>query len=142
MDKATLAAFKEMKQEMRFISATKDYGLHIKPDPPGNDTFKWNMVVYTDSDWAGDKEDRHSVAGYVIFALGVPILWKSKSQKSVTLSSSEAEYFALSEAVKEVRFIVMVLESLGIKVKTPIIIKVDNAGAIFMTENVSFCLSK
>jgi hypothetical protein len=66
------------------------------------------MVVYTDSDWAGDKEDRRSVSGYVIFLLGVSILWKSQSQKSVTLSSSEAEYFAMSEAVKEVRFIVMV----------------------------------
>jgi hypothetical protein len=64
-------------------------------------------------------------------------MWKSKSQKSVTLSSSEAEYFALSEAAKDVKFIVMVLQSLGIKVKTPIIIKVDNIGAIFMAENVS-----
>jgi hypothetical protein len=95
------------------------------------------MVVYTDSDWAGDKDDRRSVSGYVIFVLGVPILWKSKSQRSVTLSSSEAEYFAMSEAVKEVRFIVMVLESLGIQVTTPIIVKVDNVGAIFMAENVS-----
>jgi hypothetical protein len=73
---------------MRFISATKDFGLRIEPDDPGNDKFTWNMVVYTDSDWAGDKEDRRSVFGYVIFVLGVPILWKSKSQKSVTLSSS------------------------------------------------------
>jgi hypothetical protein len=43
----------------------------------------------------------------------------------------------MSEAVKEVRFIVMVLESLGLKVETPIIIKVDHVGAIFMAENVS-----
>jgi hypothetical protein len=46
------------------------------------------------------------------YFLGVPIIWKSKSQKSVTLSSSKAEYFALSEAV-------------------------DNIGAICMAENVS-----
>jgi hypothetical protein len=55
----------------------------------------------------------------------------------VTLSSSEEEYFAMSEAVKEVRFNVLVLESLRIKVETPIIVKVDNVGAIFMAENVS-----
>jgi hypothetical protein len=41
-----------------------------------------------------------TVIGQVIFLLGVPILWKSKSQKSVALSSSEAEYFAMNEAVK------------------------------------------
>jgi hypothetical protein len=95
------------------------------------------MVVYAESDWAGDKEDHCSVSGYVIFILGVPIMWKSKSQKSVTLSSSEAEYFALSEASNDVKFIVLVLQSLGIKVDTPIMIKVDNIGAIFMAENVS-----
>jgi hypothetical protein len=95
------------------------------------------MVIYTDSDWAGDKEDCQSVSGYVIFLMGVPILWKSKSQRSVTLSSSEAEYFAMSEAVKGVRLIIMVLESLRIKVETTIIVKVDNVGAIFMAENVS-----
>jgi hypothetical protein len=110
----------------------------MKPDQPGNDKFKWNMVIYSDSDWTRDKEDRQSVPGCVIFLMGVPILWKSKSQRSATLSSSEAEYFAMSEAVKEVRFIVMALESLGIKVETPIIVKVDNVGAIFMAENV-FC---
>jgi hypothetical protein len=52
----------------------------------------------------------------------------NQSQKSVTISSSEAEYFALSEAAKDVKFIVMVLQSLRIKVKTPIIIKIDNIG--------------
>jgi hypothetical protein len=137
MDKATPAAFKEMKRVMRFIAGTKDYGLKIAPKKPEQDNFKWNMVVYSDSDWAGDKEDCRSVSGYVVFILGVPIIWKSKSQKSVTLSSSEAEYFVLGEAAKDVKFIVMVLQSLGIKVETPIIIKVDNIGAIFMAENVS-----
>jgi hypothetical protein len=73
----------------------------------------------------------------VVFLIGVPILWKLKSQKSVTLSSSEVEYFAMSEAAKDVHFIAMVLESLGIKIQTPITVMVDNIGAIFMAENVS-----
>jgi hypothetical protein len=54
----------------------------------------------------------------------------------VSLSSSEAEYFAFSKAAKDVKFIVVVLQS-GIKAETPIMIKVDNIGAIFMAENVS-----
>jgi hypothetical protein len=137
MDKATPESIKEMKHVMRFIAGTKDYGLKIAPKNPDQDNFKWNMVVSSDSDWAGDKEDRCSVSGYVIFILDVQISWKLKSHKTVTLSSSEAEYFALSEAAKDVEFIAMVLQSLGIKVDTPIIIKVDNIGAIFMAENVS-----
>jgi hypothetical protein len=131
MDKATPAAFKEMKQVMRFVANTKEHSLRIEPDEASKDKFKWNMVVYTDSDWAGDKEDRRSVSGYVVFLLGVPIPWKSMSQKSVTLSSSEAEYFAMSKVVKDVRFIVMVLESLSTKVETPITVKVDTIGAIW-----------
>jgi hypothetical protein len=63
---ATPAAFKEMKQAMHFVADTKEYGFRIKPDEPSKDKFNWNMVVYTDRDWAGDKEDHRSVSGYVV----------------------------------------------------------------------------
>jgi len=66
--------------------------------------------------------------------MGVPISWKSRAQRNVTLSSSEAEFVALSEATKEIKFIVQVLLSIRIKVELPIIIHVDNVGAIFMAE--------
>jgi hypothetical protein len=45
--------------------------------------------------YGGDKENRISITGYIVFLLGVPIFWKLKSQKSVTLSSSKAEYVSL-----------------------------------------------
>jgi hypothetical protein len=64
-----------MKQVMCFVANTKAYGLRIEPDEPSKDKFNWNMVVYTDSDWAGDKEDHQSVSGYVEFLLGVPMLY-------------------------------------------------------------------
>ena len=57
--------------------------------------------------------------------------------RSVVLSSSEAEYVSLSEAAKEIKFIYQILMSMGMKVKTPIIVRVDNVGAIFMAENVT-----
>ena len=69
--------------------------------------------------------------------MGAPILWRSKAQGSVALSSTEAEFYALSEAAKEIKFIVQVLISMGIPVKLPVIVRVDNVGAIFMSENVS-----
>ena len=53
------------------------------------------------------------------------------------LLSSEAEFVALSEATKEIKFIVQVLLSIGIEVALPVIVRVDNVGAIFMAENVS-----
>jgi hypothetical protein len=63
--------------------------------------------------------------------------WKSKSGKSVTLSSTEAEYFAISEVAKEVLFAKQVLESIGVKLVYPIIIKCDNVGAIYLSNNYS-----
>jgi hypothetical protein len=67
--------------------------------------------------------------------LGVPVCWRSKSQKGVTLSSTEAVYVAISEAVKEVKFIYYLFCDFHIKVILPVIIKTDNIGAIFMAEN-------
>ena len=72
-----------------------------------------------------------------MFLCSVPIVWRSKQQKSVALSSSEAEFVAASEAVKEIIFVLQVLESMGIPVKTPVVVRVDNMGAIFMSENSS-----
>ena len=57
--------------------------------------------------------------------------------KSVTLSSSEAECVALLEAAKEIKFVHQLLIGMGVKVKLPIVVCVDNLGAIFMSENAS-----
>ena len=97
----------------------------------------WDLLVYTDSDYAGDKETRKSVTGYVIYLRGVPICWKSKAQRSVTLSSTEAEFVALSEAAKEIKFIVQVMWSLNMSVELPVVVRVDNVGAIYLANNLN-----
>jgi len=136
LDVPSPAAYKEMLWVIKYTIDTKDLALKIKPLDTERDG-SWTIVVYCDSDFAGDKETRVSIAGFVIYLLGVPISWKSKGMKSVTLSSSEAEYVALSEAAKEMKFVYQLLQSMGMKVKTPIIVRVDNIGAIFMAENVA-----
>jgi hypothetical protein len=69
--------------------------------------------------------------------MNVPVCWRSKAQRGVTLLSSEAEYVAISEAVKEIKFIYYLLQWIGIKIDLPIIVKTDNIGAIFMAQNAS-----
>ena len=95
LDGPNEAAVKELKRVIKFVLDTKNYGLIINPKK--NHDFKWKLTIYTDSDWAGDKDTRQSVSGYVLFLMNVPILWKSKGQNTLALSSSEAEYYALSE---------------------------------------------
>ena len=114
---------------IKYVLDTKNFGLKIAPK--FDDDEPWELTCYSDSDYAGDPETRRSVSGYISYVKNVPICWRSKAQRAVTLSSSEAEWFALSEAVKEIVFVLQLLESIHIKAKIPIIVKVDNVGAIF-----------
>ena len=59
------------------------------------------MEGYSDSDWAGDKDDSKSTSGYLFSLSRASICWKSRKQKLIALSSTEAEYIALTEAAKE-----------------------------------------
>ena len=61
------------------------------------------------SDWAGDVNSRKSTSEYILYLMDAPILWKSKGQTTIALSSAEAEYYALTEAAKEVKFVVQLL---------------------------------
>ena len=84
LDNPTPAAFKEMKRVIKYVLDTKEYGLKLFPNQTKG-LKEFEMVLYTDSDWAGDKDTRISVSGYCIFLQGVPISWKSKAQRSGTL---------------------------------------------------------
>ena len=55
--------------------------------------------------------------------------------QSVVLSTTEAEYMALSEVVKELKFIVQLLQTMNIEVELPITVHVDNVGAIWLSNN-------
>jgi len=116
---------------VKYVSLIRNKELCLYPD----DVDTWILEVFNDSDYSGDKDTRRSVSGYVIYCNGLPIAWRSKGQKSVTLSSTEAEYVAISEAVRELRFVYQVMKSLKIEVKLPIRLNVDNLGAIFLAKN-------
>jgi len=133
LGKATEAAYKELLRCVKFVLGTKLKGLKMSPKM-GPDGL-WTLEVCSDSDWAGDPNDRKSVGCHIIFLNGVPIAWRSRSQKVVSLSSSEAEFYACAEAVREVPFVAQILLFLGIPVKTPVNVWINNVGAIFMTEN-------
>jgi hypothetical protein len=93
------------------------------------------LVGISDSEYAGDPDTRISVYGYVLYFCGTPIACKSEAGKSVTLSSTEAEYYALSEISKEVIFAKNFVEEMEIQLQLPINIKCDNVGAIYLANN-------
>ena len=103
MDAPVPVHLKEMYKVIRHVLSTKGYGLMFELR---KDMIKWALKALSDSAFASDKETRISVFGYIIYFCGIPIARKSKGMKSVVLSTTEAEYMALSEVVKELKFIV------------------------------------
>ena len=132
LDAPAPAYLKEMYKLIRFVLSTKDYGLKFKLI---KSIRKWVLKALSDSDFASDKKTRISVFGYVFHFCGIPIAWRSKGMKSVVLSTTEAEYMALSEVVKELKFIMQLLQTMNITVELPITVHVDNVGAIWLSNN-------
>ena len=74
------------KHVLRYLKGTIDYGLRSVAD------CEFRLVGYTDSDWAGSVTDRKRTSG-CCFSLGsATIVWRSRKQKSVALSTTEVEY--------------------------------------------------
>jgi len=134
MDGASMGTYLELLRVIKFVLDTENFCLKIRPKI---DDSTWNLKVFCDSDWAGDPETRISVTGFIIYLQGAPVCWRSKAQKGVTLSSSEAEYVAISDAVKEIKFLYFLLQNLGVELALPIVVKTDNIGALFMSQNSS-----
>ena len=64
---------------------------------------------WEDADFAADLDTRRSHTGYVIMMNGGPINWKSVKQKSVSLSTAESEWYAASEAGKELLYLRIIM---------------------------------
>jgi hypothetical protein len=73
------------------------------------------LVAYTNSDWAGDIDDRKSYTGNIVMLAGDPVNWKSKKQTSISLSTMEAEYVALCEMSKEIVYMKRLLTNRGLE---------------------------
>ena len=83
------------KQILRYLKGTADLGL--KYTMSDNRT----LIGYSDADWAGDLDDRHSTSGNMFMLANGAVSWLSKKQATVALSTTEAEYISLSVATQE-----------------------------------------
>lgn len=83
------------KRILRYLKGTMDLGLVYSK------VENCKLVGYVDADWANDPTDRKSFTGYAFTYANAAVSWECHKQTSVALSSTEAEYMALSEAAKE-----------------------------------------
>ena len=122
---------------MKWDIDNPDIGLKIKPKIKFNDKGEiiWKLVDISDTIWGSIKNDGKSVTGYILYFMGVSIVWKSKGQKLYALSSSEAEYIAISEMVKKIEFVRQLIKNFGIQAELSILLIVNNMGAIYIARN-------
>lgn len=121
-----------VKRIFRYISGTADHGILYN----ANNDLK--LHGYSDADYAGDVDSRRSTSGYC-FMLGSGIIsWASERQKTVALSTTESEYIASAQAVKELTWLNELLKELLPHVNYIPNFYVDNQSAIRLIKNPEF----
>ena len=121
--------FVAAKRVLRYLKGTQHLCFQYHRSSVGN-----ILTAYCDSDFAGDPEDRRSVSGFILFLNGGPIAWTSKRQPIVSISSSEAEFYAASLASLDVLFYRRLLSALGFSQPSPTVMFEDNAACIYMSQ--------
>ncbi|KAL5810306.1 hypothetical protein ACOSQ4_026874 [Xanthoceras sorbifolium] len=119
-----------VKWILRYLRGTTNKTLCFK----GGDT---TLTGYVDADLAGNVDIRKSTTGYVYTLGGTAVSWVSQLQKIVALSTTEAEYVAVTEASKEMVWLQSFLEELG-KKQEDNVLYCDSQSAIHLAKNPSF----
>jgi hypothetical protein len=121
-----------LKRILRYLAGTKNFGITYSKNASNTDGNIFHG--FADAAYANN-EDNRSTSGYIFLAAGGAITWRSKKQTTIALSSTEAEYVALSEAGREVCWLRNLLFELGYPQNSPTLVKGDNDGSIMMAHN-------
>ncbi|KAG8479822.1 hypothetical protein CXB51_029312 [Gossypium anomalum] len=119
-----------VKWILRYLRKTEDAGLVFEQD----EALGQFVVGYVDSDFAGDLDKRRSTTGYLFTLAKAPVSWKSTLQSTVAISTTEAEYMAVTKAVKDAIWLNGLLEDLGV-VQSHISLYCDSQSAIHLAKN-------
>ncbi|GKA92265.1 retrotransposon protein, putative, ty1-copia subclass [Tanacetum coccineum] len=103
-----------VKWILRFLRGTANVGL-VYGTNCGNYV---DVTCFVDSDYAKDPNKGSSITGYTFLVQGCVVSWKAMLQQVVALSTTEAEYRALTKDVKEVIWLRGLLEELGVEINT------------------------
>jgi hypothetical protein len=102
-------------------------------------TSQFRIRGRPDSDYAKakDTQTRRSVSGYVVYLEDAPTMHRSATQKTVALLSCEAALNAAVLCVQDMMYQKSMLESIGLKVELPMILEMDNKGAVDLVNSFS-----
>ena len=125
-----------LKRVIRYLKGTTHHRLTLG-GKLGNDADNpLRIRGYSDADYANDCDKRRSITGYVFYIGDGPVSWGSARQKTVALSTCEAEYMALAQATQEAVALGNMLTSLGyLQHGTAVPLHCDNQAAVHVAHN-------
>jgi hypothetical protein len=131
MDGYSNAHWEGAKRVLKYLGMTKDFWLRYEQ---GNGEV--TLSAYVDADFGGCKETRKSTTGFVIMLGNGAVMWRSRKQVTVALSSAEAEYVAASEAVRSIIWLRSILAEIGFEQKGPTTVFENNNACIAIGSNL------
>ncbi|MGA8134569.1 MAG: reverse transcriptase domain-containing protein [Pseudomonas gingeri] len=127
---------------LRYLSGTRGLGLAfgtrnggVLGDSRGQTRTQVEVIAFGDADWANSRGDRRSITGWVAKTNDDPISWASKKQRTVALSTCEAELYAEAAAIQEVLWLRGLLKELGLQSQVGSLVFGDNQSTIAVTKN-------
>jgi len=120
--------WKAARSILRYLKATRDYKIEYT-------CGGLEITAYSDSDLANDPQDRRSISGGLVMMSRGPIIFLSKKQTIVGLSSTEVEYVAACEVARELAWLTQFLSELKVRIERPPTIYIDNQSTIKQITN-------
>jgi hypothetical protein len=121
-----------VKLILRYIASTLSLGLHLTK------AYDLHLQAFCDADWAGCPDDRCSTTGFAIFLGSNLVSWSSKKWSTVSRSSTEAKYRAMTVATAELMWLQTLLTELGITCTHLPSLWCDNLSTTFLAANSIF----
>ncbi|XP_056163923.1 secreted RxLR effector protein 161-like [Syzygium oleosum] len=129
MEDPTKKHLQAAKRILHYLKGTASLGLFYKKGENSN------LFGFTDSDYASDIEDRKSTSGYVFTLSSAAVLWSSKKQPLVTLSTTEAEFVVATSSACQAIWLRKIRGQLQFEQHEATIIFCDNNSAIKLSKN-------
>ena len=117
---------------LRYLKGTINAGVFYPA------TTALDLIAYTDADWGRCISSRRSLTSFCIFLGGCLVSWKIKKQATVSKSSAESEYRAMSETMSELVWMAGLLRDLQIPLSLPLTLYYDNKVAQYIAANPVF----
>jgi hypothetical protein len=120
-----------LERVLNYLESNPEYSICYSKGQSTDNNF---IHAYSDADHGGDNGDRHSISAYVFIINNGIVSWSCKAQETIALSSTEAEYVALSHCARNVLWFKSIFSELGIPFRQ-VIIKGDNLSSLHLAKN-------